>query len=166
MQTVQLKSAYKMMTQVRVDRRRRVLHVQFADGVSGDIPLRVLSEHEKLDFDRLALEDPYVIHIGTIGDREPTGIPWDFARYYCDPAYAKQVAQRQQRDKRTLAQHLRRLRHKQGWTQEHLAKRSRVSRITINRLENEVEQSPRFETLERLAEAFGIELSQLVAGTA
>ena len=163
MQTVQLKSAYKMMIKVQVDKRRRVLHVQFADGVSGDIPLREISDHEKLDLDQLELENPYVIQIGAIGDAEPTGIPWDFARYYCDPAYAKQVEQRHQRDRRTLAQQLKRLRVKHGWTQEQLAKRSGVSRITINRLENEVEQSPRLETLERLAEAFEIELAQLLA---
>jgi HTH-type transcriptional regulator/antitoxin HipB len=163
MQTVQLKSAYKMMTTVRVDRRRRVLHVQFADGLSGDIPLREIRDYEKLDLDRVELESPYVIQIGMIGDRESTGIPWDFARYYCDPAYAKQVEQRQQRDRRTLAQRLKRLRSQQRWTQEQLAKRSGVSRITINRLENEVEQSPRLETLERLADAFEVELAQLVA---
>lgn len=166
MQTIQLKSAYKMMTKVQVDKRRRVLHVQFADGISGDIPLRTISDHEKLDLDRLKLEDPYVIQIGVVGAAEALGIPWDFARYYCDPSYAKQVEQRHKRDRQTIAQQLRRLRHKQAWTQEQLAKRSRVSRITINRLENEVEQSPRLETLERLAEAFGIELSQLVANEA
>ncbi|MBI3661252.1 helix-turn-helix transcriptional regulator [Candidatus Acetothermia bacterium] len=166
MQTVQLKSAYKMMTKVQVDKRRRVLHVQFADGISGDIPLRTINDHEKLDLDRLELEDPYVIQIGVVGDAEALGIPWDFARYYCDPSYAKQVEQRHKRDRQTIAQQLRRLRHKQAWTQEQLAKRSGVSRITINRLENEVEQSPRLETLERLAEAFGIELRQLVADEA
>jgi len=150
-----------MMTEVRVDKRRRVLHIRFADGVQGEIPIKDLKGYEKLDLDRVELPNPYAILIGVQGESEPTGIPWDFARTYCDLKYAGRVEQRRRRDYHVLARNLRRLRTQRRWTQEGLAQRSGVSRITISRIENEDEQSSRFETLEKLANAFGVSLAKL-----
>ncbi len=160
-QAIKLKDAYKMMTEVWVDERRRVLGVKFADGVQGEIPLKALKFHEKLDLKRIELPNPYVILIGVQGETEPIGVPWDFARLYCDPDYAEQVQRQQKRDRRVLAQNVKRLRAQRRWTQQELAKRSGVSRITISRIENEDEQSPRVETLEKLAEALGVSLAEL-----
>jgi putative transcriptional regulator len=161
--TVQLKNAYKMITQVSVDRRRRVLLVQFADGLRGEVPLKPLKEYHQLDLERVELPDPYVIRIGVVGDAEPAGIPWDFARYYCDPAYAQRVDNQTRADRQILGHRLRELRAQQGWAQEELSQRSGVSRITINRLENAHEQSPRLETVEKLAAALRVELAELFA---
>ena len=160
-QAVKLKNAHKMIMEVRVDKRRQVLQVKFADGNSGDVPIKAIQGHERLDLDRVELSDPYVILIGLQGEAEPVGIPWDFARIYCDPAYAEQVQQRRERDRQALAHNLKRLRSLRGWSQEELAKHSGVNRITISCIENESEQSPRFETLEKLAETLNVGLATL-----
>ncbi len=165
-QAVKLKDAYKMMTEVWVDEERRVLGVRFADGVQGEIPLQELKHAEKLDLRRVELPNPYVVFLGVQGEEEPVGIPWDFARFYCDPKYAEKVRQGQGRERRALAQNVKRLRSQRGWTQRELARRSRVSRITISRIENENEPAPRVETLERLAEAFGVSLAELFRDSA
>ncbi|MBI1744553.1 hypothetical protein HYR54_16010 [Candidatus Acetothermia bacterium] len=61
--------------------------------------------------------------IRSLAETGSSEVPWDFARYYCDPTYAKEVEQRHKfRDKRTLAQQLKQLCRKQGWMQEDLAK--------------------------------------------
>jgi len=52
------------------------------------------------------------------------------------------------------------LRKRRGWTQEELAKRAGVRRATIHALERGA--SPRLDTLEKLAQAFGVKVSQLL----
>lgn len=158
---IKLKDAHKMMTEVRVDKRRRVLVVRFADGAQGEVPLKDLKRHEKLDLERIELDSPYVLLIGVRGEKESIGVPWDFVRIYCDSEYADRVRKRQLRDRRILAHSLKRLRAQRGWTQEELAQRSGVSRVTISRFESEAEPSPRVETLEKLADALEVSLVDL-----
>jgi len=63
---------------------------------------------------------------------------------------------------KTLADHLRLLRADRGLTLQELAANSGVSRATLSRIENG-EVSPTAETLGRLASAFALPLSQLLA---
>lgn len=63
---------------------------------------------------------------------------------------------------RSLAEHLRTLRMDRGLTLQDLAALSGVSRATLSRIEN-AEVSPTAETLGRLASAFVLPLSQLLA---
>lgn len=63
---------------------------------------------------------------------------------------------------RALADHLRSLRTVHGLSLQDLACRSGVSRATLSRIEN-AEVSPTAETLGRLASAFALPLSQLLA---
>lgn len=62
----------------------------------------------------------------------------------------------------TLAGHLRDLRMRRGLTLQDLANSSGVSRATLSRMENG-EVSPTAETLGRLASAFALPISQLLA---
>lgn len=62
----------------------------------------------------------------------------------------------------SLAEHLRTLRTDRGLTLQELAAGSGVSRATLSRIENG-EVSPTAETLGRLASAFALPLSQLLA---
>lgn len=54
------------------------------------------------------------------------------------------------------------LRTAKAWTQEELAKRSGVRRVTISRIENEQTKGVDFETLERLARALGCDPGYLI----
>lgn len=67
-----------------------------------------------------------------------------------------------ERQNQALADHLRSLRTERGLTLQYLADSSGVSRATLSRIEN-ADVSPTAETLGRLASAFGLPLSQLLA---
>ena len=54
------------------------------------------------------------------------------------------------------------LRTAKAWTQEELAKRSGVRRVTISRIENEQTKGVDFETLEKLAAALGCDPGYLI----
>ncbi|MFS8609827.1 MAG: helix-turn-helix domain-containing protein, partial [Gammaproteobacteria bacterium] len=62
-----------------------------------------------------------------------------------------------------LGRNLRRYRYAQGWSQQELADRSGVSRVTIARLESGAATSASVEIAERLADALGISLAELTA---
>ena len=53
------------------------------------------------------------------------------------------------------------LREARGWTQETLAKKARVSRVTIGRIEIG-HSRPSLELVERLAKIFRVKLSELL----
>ena len=55
-----------------------------------------------------------------------------------------------------LAVHLRPLRHQRGWTQQELARRSGVDQPTISRIENGHTRGVGLGTIERLAQALGV----------
>jgi len=57
--------------------------------------------------------------------------------------------------------HVRRLREKVGMTQEELAAKSGVSRVTISNLETKEEYSTTSKTLRKIAEALGVTIDQL-----
>lgn len=65
-----------------------------------------------------------------------------------------------------LGVRLKRLREAKGWTQEGLAQRARVARITIARIEGRSRrtkhQRPALRTIERLARALKVEIATLL----
>ncbi|WP_029058112.1 helix-turn-helix domain-containing protein [Stappia stellulata] len=61
-----------------------------------------------------------------------------------------------------LAERIRTLRTRQGWTLQDLADRSSVSRATLSRIEN-AEVSPNTQVLVKLCSAFGLTLTRLLA---
>jgi transcriptional regulator with XRE-family HTH domain len=50
-----------------------------------------------------------------------------------------------------------------GWTQEALAKAAKVSRVTVNRIENQHPASIDFAVLAKLADALGVPAGLLIA---
>ena len=61
-----------------------------------------------------------------------------------------------------IAIKLRELREQRGWTQRELCERSQVGRITVSRIENGHTKGIDFDTLEKLAKAFGIHPAVLI----
>ena len=60
-----------------------------------------------------------------------------------------------------LAERIRTLRTREGWTLQELADRSSVSRATLSRIEN-AEVSPNTQVLAKLCSAFGLTLTRLL----
>ncbi|MBI1741875.1 helix-turn-helix transcriptional regulator [Candidatus Acetothermia bacterium] len=148
--------AEQMMVGARI--AHQGIYVQFADEASGVIPLadlQLAGRPASVD-----LPDPYVLHIElTNGNVEE--VPWDFARHYADVNYRAQSEKAGRRGLKLLGKRIQKLRINAGFTQEELAKRSKLGRITLVRLEMG-QHSPRFETLVALAKGLDCDVSELM----
>jgi transcriptional regulator with XRE-family HTH domain len=56
---------------------------------------------------------------------------------------------------------LRKIRTQRGWSQEELARRARISRVYLNKLETR-KQDPRLSVVARLAEALKVRVGDIV----
>ena len=137
------------------------IELSFADGANGIIPyseLPEIGEHAVLA--ALELPNPYELVLKT-AQGETVEIPWDFARHYCDASYRPTVEAIAMRGRHTLGQRIRRLRKTAGLSQDALARAAGIGRVTLVRLEKG-EQTPRFKTLDAIAKALGIPVSELL----
>jgi DNA-binding XRE family transcriptional regulator len=166
-QTVSLESASRMMVEIQIDREKRRIRVQFADGRAGWIPAADIERpgpRVRLDLNRVNLPNPYEIII----DTEEGGaieVPWDFARSYCDPHFEERERAQARRGRARLGERIRQLRQRAGWTQEELAERAGIGRVTLSRLEGG-DRSPRYRTLVALAKALGVSVTDLLVDRA
>jgi DNA-binding XRE family transcriptional regulator len=137
------------------------LEVTFADGRHGRIPTEVVFGGAEVPaVDDLKIPNPFVVQI-SLSNKETIEIPWDFARHYCDPTYAVRVDQQKEVGQALLGRRIQRLRSVLKLSQEGLARRAGVNRMTLTRLERG-EVSPRHETLTALSQALGVGLTELL----
>lgn len=160
---VKLSQAEQMMTYLEIDKEKRRILVRFADGKEGWVPvndIEELSPEKNLTLEEVALPNPYEIEIGA-ENGESVKVPWDLTRHYCDKSYKDKEIDKRDQGRSILGERIARTRKKYGLTQEELAEAADIGRVTISRLENG-EQSPRYQTLEKLAEALGANTAQLL----
>ena len=115
---------------------------------------------ERATLSTLELPNPYEMILKT-AQGATVEIPWDFARHYCDASYRPAVEAIAMRGRHTLGQRVRRLRNTAGLSQNALARAAGIGRVTLVRLEKG-EQTPRFKTLEAVARALGVGVSDLL----
>ena len=137
------------------------IELSFADGSKGLIPYADVPEiRKRAAVSSLELPSPYEMILET-DQGEKVEIPWDFARHYCDASYRPTVEAIAMRGRQTLGQRIRQSRESAGLTQEALATAAGIGRVTLVRLEKG-EQTPRFKTLDSIAQALGIRVSELL----
>lgn len=137
------------------------IELAFADGRKGMIPFADIPEVGSLSFlAGMELPTPYQIILHTL-----TGttieLPWDFARHYCDSSYLTRVEASGAAGRQAIGGRIRQLREATHMTQEQLAAAAGIGRVTLVRIE-QGEQSPRFETLARLADALKRPMAELL----
>ena len=137
------------------------IELSFADGAMGLIPYSELPEiGERAALSALELPNPYKLVLKTT-QGATVEIPWDFARHHCDASYRPAVEAIAMRGRHTLGQRVRRLRNSAGLTQVALAGAAGIGRVTLVRLEKG-EHTPRHKTLEGIARALGVDVSELL----
>lgn len=137
------------------------LEVTFADGRHGVIPTEaVFGSPQVPTVEDLKIPNPFVVQV-MLPNKETIEIPWDFARHYCDPTYAARVERIRDVGQAGLGKRVQKLRSAINLSQEGLARRARMSRMTLARLERG-EMSPRYETLMALSQALGVKLAELL----
>ena len=159
MDVVLVKNANRMMTTASL--LDDGIELSFADGHKGLIPYGEVPEvRNREGISGLELPNPYEMVLQISGG-ESVGIPWDFARHYCDAAYRPTIEAIAAMGRQTVGERVRRYRESAGLTQEALAGAAETGRVTLVRLENG-EQSPRFKTLKVVAGALGVDAPELL----
>ncbi|MCS6902846.1 MAG: helix-turn-helix domain-containing protein [Candidatus Bipolaricaulota bacterium] len=165
-QTVLLPQAHKLMVRVEVDRARRLLRIWFADGAVAVVSAREIERAGRpvtLDLSTVRLSDPSVILIDNT-DGETEEVPWDFIRHHCDAEFAHSERDKERLSRKALGARVRAYRERAGLSQEELARRAKIGRITLSRIENG-KLYAHTRTLEKIAAALGIHLADLIAGS-
>lgn len=136
------------------------LHVRFADEREGVIPFEDL----RLPGDphHVALPGPYMIEVHLVDGRVEE-IPWDFARHFADPGYRARSEAVAEQGRRAFGERLQSLRSARGMTQEELAAKAKLNRVTIARFEAG-QRLPRYQTLVALADGLGLPVERLLTG--
>lgn len=155
-QAIYVKDAERMITSARLTPEG--IRVRFADEREGLIPFEELELGAEPQ--EIRLPSPYLLEI-LLSDGRREELPWDYVRAYLDPEYRKRAEEEGRRGRRLLGGRLKRLRGQKGLSQEALAARSGISRVTIARLEAG-EQDPHYETLRALAKGLGLPLERLL----
>jgi DNA-binding XRE family transcriptional regulator len=159
MLAAQLKNAGQMMTQARAIKNG--IEFVFADGARGIVPFSEIPEIGALEnLDGLEFPNAYELVLKS-RTGAMTEIPWDFARHFCDPSYRPRVERVAARGRQVVGGRVRQLRQTAGLTQEELASRAGMGRVTLSRIENG-EQSPRYETLVKMAAALEKDTHELL----
>lgn len=154
-----VKNAERMMTSATI--ARKGIQLEFADGKVGTIPYSVLPEiKERAGLAEIELPNPYELVLRT-SSNQVLELTWDFARHYCDVEYRPRIEAVAQAGRESLGDGIRDLRLQAGLTQERLASRAKIGRVTLSRIESG-EQSPRYETLVSIAKAIGVPVSDLL----
>ena len=159
MDVVVVKNANRMMTTASL--LDDGVELSFADGHKGLIPYGEIPEvRNREGISGLELPNPYEMVLQTAGG-ESVEIPWDFARHYCDATYRPTIEAIAALGRQSIGERVRRYRESAGLTQKALARAAEIGRVTLVRLENG-EQSPRFKTLKAVADALGMEATDLL----
>ena len=138
------------------------IELAFGDGGAGFIPFGDLPEVAAGGgVAGLELPNPYQL-VALLANGDRAEIPWDFARHYCDPDYRPRVEAVARRGRATLGRRIREQRQAAGLSQQELAQRSSIGRVTLARVESG-KQSPRFNTLSAIAAALGVAVDDLLA---
>ena len=159
MEAVLVRNANRMMTAASL--LEDGIELSFADGSKGLIPYADVPEvKERGAVSSLELPNPYEMVVGTDGG-DQVEIPWDFARHYCDASYRPAIEAIAMQGRQTLGARIKDFRESAGMTQEALARAANIGRVTLVRVERG-EQSPRFRTLDAIANALERRVSELL----
>lgn len=154
-----VEKAEKMMIDAEV--QEDTLMVKFADGMVCNVPINDLNRFgESLNLGGIELPNPYEIKI----KKEDGGfatLPWDFIRPYEDADFEEKLQNQEEASLKGLGAYIKALRSERGWSQQEVADRADVHRLTIIRIEN-AETRPSFETLSKIANAFDCSLKDLM----
>jgi DNA-binding XRE family transcriptional regulator len=152
-------NADRMMTSA--EEREKGIRFTFADGRSGLIPFKDLPRIKtRFNLQSIEIPNPYELILRNLKGDE-TEITWDFARHYCDSSYKSRVRAVSARGRESVGARIRELRKSAGLTQEQLATKAGIGRVTLVRIEKG-EQSPRYETLLALTAGLGRPLAELL----
>jgi DNA-binding Xre family transcriptional regulator/CheY-like chemotaxis protein len=153
---------------VRYQPDEKRFFVTFRNGKTYELSRNLIEADDSTDI----LGEPQVIHDGeAFKVRQKSGneyeVAWDFVLYHQEPSYPyhKGKASQQEAEPKRAARigaRVRQERETRGWSLADLARRTGMQPPNLHRLESG-KHVPSLETLERVAEALGVRVADLVA---
>jgi DNA-binding XRE family transcriptional regulator len=152
---------------VRYSTSTNKLLIQFGDSVTGQVDLKQLGLDDQID--------ALLLETATVGDRggaveivrrdgELFEIDAEAIRAITDAGFASLLASEAKRSDKKIGEHVRSARISARLTQLQVSKKTGIDQAIISKLERGLHQ-PRVDTLERIAIALGISISELLTGT-
>jgi DNA-binding XRE family transcriptional regulator len=161
-------AAARTLRDVRYQPKEDTFFVAFRNGKTYELSRKVIEADDGSAF----IGEPRVIHGGEAFEiRQKSGnvyqVAWDFVLYHQEPTYPyhKRRAEQQRTEAtraRRIADRIRRARETRRWTQADLARQTDIEPPNIHRLEGG-KHVPSLETLERVAQALGVRVADLLA---
>lgn len=138
------------------------IRVVFADWFSGDFSLQELPAKDVYDLSSLEMLSPYLLRLSFQNREGYLEIPSDYIRATLDPKQRLKEETFEQENLEYLGTYIRSLRKKRKLSQVALSHRAGIGRTTLARLESACGQSPKFETLQRIAGALRVGVVDLL----
>ena len=138
------------------------VRITFANGDRFRFPLARLGAPGNLQVARASIApDGMSLEIPVARGKDKVELPWDLVRAECDPDFADQVRASEVATAASVGGKIAEVRRVAGLTQGALARRARIARATVNRIERG-RLLPELSTLRRIAKALGMSLPDLV----
>ena len=140
--------------------------VRLGNGRAYFLPLGDLFEADSSDVINVVQGEDDSYYVATQASGNTFEIPWDDVLYHCEPTYEyyKHRAGSLEQDNLRIGQRIRGVRKRKGLTITALAERAGMKRPNLSRLERG-KHRPSLDTLERIAEALGVPVAELVRNT-
>lgn len=141
-----------------------VLWLEFGDGLARALPWTSLSFAARAGFGPVAAASREHGQSVILVDESGRELAVDSAvlRGEVDAGFAREVASRDGEQRAASGARIRRIREARGLSQEQIAARTGIPQESLSRIENG-HRDPRLETLRKLAVAFDLDLSELLA---
>lgn len=161
-------SSSRTIREVRYQPRERTFFVAFRNGKPYELSRGLIEADDGTSI----VGEPEVIHGGeAFRVHQKSGnvyeVAWDFVLYHQEPSYRYYKGKADQRETEgsraeRIASRIHRERETRGWSLGELASRTGMQVPNLSRLESG-KHVPSLETLERVAEALGVRVAELVA---
>ncbi len=147
----------------QVESEDKMICVVFEDDLEGEISINELDLPAPLkEIDQEHLKSTKGLEVRFIYETGSSEVfPSDYFRYKLDDNYQKKTRSNQEQELKKLGRKIKELRKARDLSQQELARRAGIGRVTLSRLENG-KQSPRFQTVTAIAGTLDITLQKLI----
>jgi DNA-binding Xre family transcriptional regulator len=161
-------TASRILEAVRYQPKENTFFVAFRNGKTYEFPRNAIEADDASPI----LGQPRIIHGGHAFEvRQASGnryqVPWDLVLYHQEPSYPYHKGKTGQRETEAhraerIGGRVRQEREGRGWSLAELARRTGIQPPNLSRLENG-KHVPSLDTLQRVADALGVRVAELVA---
>jgi len=161
-------AAARTIETVRYQSKEDTFFVAFRNGKAYELARRAV----EVDDESPVIRQPRVVHGGAAFEvqqesRNTYEVPWDLVLYHREPSYPYHKGSSSQREAEAnraerIGTRIRQEREARGWSLAELSRRTGIQPPNLSRVESG-KHTPSLDTIERVADALGVRVADLVA---